>query len=142
MCRILHWAVILFVSFLWTDSGFAGPDMREGEWEITTQTEMPGMPFSMPPVTVTQCLTKENLVPSGQEPGQEKCEVLDVKVSGNTVSWCMRCRDEGSTMEGRGEITYHGDTFEGVTHIDVESPSEGGMQMTNKMKGRRIGDCD
>ncbi len=48
----------------------------------------------------------------------------------------MQCNDQGKTMKGRGRITYSGTTFKGEMQMDAE-----GMSMTQKMSGRRIGDC-
>ena len=40
-------------------AAFAQGPRRDGKWEVKMQTEMPGMPMQMPPVTLTQCITKE-----------------------------------------------------------------------------------
>ncbi|MGM0664355.1 MAG: DUF3617 family protein, partial [Thermodesulfobacteriota bacterium] len=34
-----------------------------------------------------------------EQPGQE-CEIIDMKVSGNTVTWTMRCSGQGGDVEG------------------------------------------
>jgi len=39
------------------------PAFQEGEWQITTQTEIPGMPFTPPAVTIRQCLTLKDHKP-------------------------------------------------------------------------------
>ena len=67
----------LVILFAIISISFAGsvPDMQEGEWEITSKTEMPGMPMEMPPMKHIQCLTKEDFVPQSSQPGQE-CKVL------------------------------------------------------------------
>jgi len=41
----------------------SGPNMKEGLWEITVKTEMPGM--EMPPMKHTQCLNKKELCSAG-----------------------------------------------------------------------------
>jgi len=112
------------------------PDMEEGLWEITTKVSMPGM--SMPPVTNTQCLTKKDLVPESSQPGQE-CNITDVKVVGNTVSWTMQCKSQGTEMKGTGNMTYSGNSFKGTMKMTVKG--EEGMEMISNMSGRRIGDC-
>ncbi|MFO7985293.1 MAG: DUF3617 family protein [Desulfatiglandaceae bacterium] len=119
-------------------SALADPELNPGKWEMTTETEMVGMPVQIPPVTHTQCLTSDDLVPRSNETGKE-CEVSDVKISGNTVSWKMVCSGENGPMEGTGQATYRGDHMEGVMNMVI---SGAGMQITNKISGRRIGDCD
>ena len=56
-----------------TASAQPGP-RRDGNWEVTVQMEMAGMPQAMPPMTLKQCITPEQakdpsqLVP--QQPGR------------------------------------------------------------------------
>ena len=120
---------------------FAGANMKEGLYEITSKIEMTDMPMDMPPMTFKQCLTKDNLVPKGNQSGQE-CEHMDVKVSGSTVTWVMKCTDANGTTTGKGKITYKGDTFSGVINIKVNNPGQPPMDMINKMTGKRIGSCN
>ena len=113
------------------------PNFKEGKWEITTKVEMEGMPMSMPPVKHTQCLNKDNYVPQNAKPGQE-CEISDTKIAGDTVSWSMKCKGRGGEVNGTGKITYNGDTFSGEMVITMPAQN---MKMTNKITGKRIGDC-
>ena len=115
----------------------SGPNMQEGEWEITTKVEMPGMPMNMPPVTHRQCLTKNDLVPQNSQPGNE-CKISNVKVSGDSVTWVMQCKGQGGETKGTGEITYSGTSFKGVIKMTVVQAD---MQMTSKINGLRIGNC-
>ncbi|MDQ6958930.1 MAG: hypothetical protein Q9M24_07475 [Mariprofundaceae bacterium] len=50
------------------------PAFQEGEWQITTQTEIPGMPFTPPAVTMRQCLTLKDRI----LPGKDKQYIDDV----------------------------------------------------------------
>ena len=114
----------------------SGPNMKEGLWEITTKMQMQGM--DMPPVKHTQCITKNDLVPHGsQQPGKE-CEITDVKESGNTVTWTMKCTGQGGEVIGTGEITYSGDSFKGTMTITMPQAN---MEMTSNLSGKRIGKC-
>lgn len=133
--RLFLMSVIFFVplSFSLADSG---PDMQEGLWEITTRLHMQGM--NMPPMTQTQCLTKENMVPIGSERSQD-CEITNMETSGNTVTWAMSCPSPQGETTGTGRITYHGDTFEG--EFTMKNPASG-PEITTRMTGRRIGDCN
>ena len=45
-------------------------DFQPGKWQITSKVEMPGMPVSMPPMTVTQCMTDQEPVPAKSAQGQ------------------------------------------------------------------------
>jgi Protein of unknown function (DUF3617) len=129
-------AVILFAT---SSVSFAGavPNMQEGNWEITTTMEMPGMPMNIPPVKYTQCLTKKDIIPQGSQLEQE-CKFIQTKVSGNTVTWIMECSGKDGKMKGNGKITYSGNSMKGKIEMTM-SPSN--MKMTSHLSGRRIGDC-
>lgn len=111
-------------------------DMQDGEWEITTRVEMPGIPVQIPPMTVTQCITQKDLIPPNEQPDSE-CSVTSNQISGNTVTWSIECKGEGGDTRGDGQITYHGDRFEGSMKMSMPE----GMTMTNHMSGKRIGPC-
>ena len=89
----------------------AEPNLNPGKWEISTEMDMPGMPMKIPPVTHTQCLTKEDFVPKGKD-ASDQCRVSDLKQDGDTVSWKISCSGEGGKIEGSGQMTllwrYHG----------------------------------
>lgn len=121
-----------------TSISFAGSvvNFKPGKWEITSKMEMPGG-MNMPPNTITQCMTKDDIVPQNTQPGQE-CVVTETKTFGNTVTWTMECKGQQGDMKGTGKMTYNGDTFEGEM---VMIMSMGNMKITSKMSGRRIGDC-
>lgn len=134
---------LLVVLFLGLASlAAAAPDMKEGLWEITTTSkmEMPGMSMAMPPVKYTQCLTKSDFVPKKEEPGQE-CEKMSVNVSGNTVSWSIKCKSKEGIIKGTGQITYKGNTYEGVMNMTFPDQGGGEGKMSSSMTGKWIGNC-
>ena len=102
---------------------------------------MPGVPGDMAKRTFkrTECLTKENYVPQGSKVGGSgrECEISDVRVSGDTVSWTMQCNTGQGTMNGEGSITYYGDTFEGTMNSVMS-----GMKLTQHPQGKRVGGFD
>ena len=137
-------AVIIVGLFMFGTFAFAGMNLHEGLWEITSKMEIPGMPMQMPARKHTQCLTKENMlnsmVPQKQDQDHE-CKITDTEISGNTVTWVMKCSGEDA-MEVTGKTTYHGDTFEGTITMITNDPKEGKMTMINHISGRRIGECN
>lgn len=132
---------------------FAQGSRRDGKWEVTMQMEIPGMPAGrgMPPMSVTQCITKEQaedpqkMVPQPpQRGGQESdCKVSDFKTTGNKVTWTVKCTTP-QVVDGTGEVTYSGDTYDGAMTTNI-TMARGGqstpMQMTTKVHGKRVGDC-
>lgn len=115
----------------------AGSRMNPGSWEITTRTQMAGMPTQT--MTHTQCITSDDQVPVSREAGQE-CRVTDIVTKGNTVSWKMSCGGEDNGMTGTGSVTYNGSSMSGKMDMTVTGGAN--MRITNTMTGRRIGDCD
>jgi len=143
MLKGMALAVTIVGVFLWGTFAFAGVDMHEGLWEITTKMEMPGMPMQMPARKHTQCLTKKNMLKTmvpKEQTQEEECKITDQKISGNTMTWIMKCSGKDA-MEVTGKTTYHGDTFEGTITMISNDPEEGKMKMINHISGRRIGEC-
>ena len=115
-----------------------GPRM-DGKWEVTMEMYMPGMPMKMPPMTTTQCVTKEEAAdPQKAVPQASKdqnCKVSDYKTTSNKVTWAVKC-EGANPMTGSGEVVYTGDTFAGTMKMD-----HGGQAMNMKYSGKRLGDC-
>jgi hypothetical protein len=110
-------------------------NMKPGLWKWTAVMDMPDMPMQLPPATYTSCITQADIVPKESKPDQ-KCETIDLKTEGDTVSWNITCTQNGSATSSQGEITYFGDHAEGT--IDIISQ---GMQMRSKTSGERLGAC-
>lgn len=115
----------------------AAPNMKTGLWEITTTMEMPGMPVKMPPQTTKQCIKENDLVPKNTDPNQ-KCEIVSQKMSGNTVSYEMKCKSNQNTMNSTGNIVYNGTTMNGTVTMLI---TPGNTKMTSKMSGKYLGVC-
>ena len=129
--------------FLGGTSALAGVNMHEGLWEITAKMEIEGMPMKMPPRKHTQCLTNKNMLKTmvpKEQAQEEECKITDQKISGNTVTWTMKCSGKDA-MDVTGKTTYHGDTFEGTMTMISNDPGEGKMKMINHVSGKRLGEC-
>ncbi len=132
-------AVTITLVFLWSTVSFAGMNMHEGLWEISTKMEMPGMSMQMPTNKSTQCLTKKNMVPKGQEKNED-CKITDQTIKGNTVTWVVECSGKNA-MKASGKMTYKGDTFEGTMTMTPKKSRKRGMGMITHINGKRIGEC-
>ncbi len=119
----------------------AGPNMTDGQWEMTMKMDMPGLPFAMPPITYSRCLTSKDLVPSQQDKNKE-CTTISSDIKGDTVSWVSECKDKkGVVTRSTGAITYKQDTFDGTISVTSVPAKAGEGSMSMKMAGRRIGAC-
>jgi hypothetical protein len=111
--------------------------MQEGQWEITSQSDMPGMPAAARRAhTFTTCINKKDLVPQQKEQQQSECKMQDKSISGNTVTWTMVCPN----VTSKGSSTYAGNTFEGTSQTVMK---HGGTEMVMNavVKGKYIGPC-
>jgi hypothetical protein len=155
MKNVARHSVVLFALILLCVAGpahSAGVDMKDGEWEVTSETSMAMEGMSMPAMTskITHCLTHEDPVPTSEK--EKDCKVVDQKVVGNKVSWRVVCKDG----EGEGEITYGGTTYRGTFRmkmVEGEERTKKGtsrkktagdgetMTMNVKLSGRYLGPC-
>lgn len=131
--KILSLMVVL-ICLGWVSYASAGsPNMKEGLWEITMTMDMPGMPMKMPPRTWTQCLTKKNCVPQEED---KDCKIIKSEVKGDVFTWEIECKTPDGTTTGYGRTVYKGETFEGVIKV-----KHAGMEVTQNLKGKWIGNC-
>lgn len=125
------------VSVLFLAGTSSAIDMKAGLWEITSSMEVPGM--KMPAYKHTQCLNSKDNIPQDSDMDKEHnqdCKIKNTEVKGNTVTWEVHCTSDGKPVNSYGKITYKGDSFNGESKMEVE-----GMNMVQKMSGRRIGNC-
>jgi len=139
MKNVARQTVVLFTLILLcagATAHSAGVDMKEGEWEISSETTMTMEGMSMPPQAgkSTYCLTREDLVPKSEK--DKDCKMVKQKVVGNTVSWRMECKKS----EGEGEITYRGTTYNGFFKMKMVEDGQT-MTMNMKLAGKYLGPC-
>jgi hypothetical protein len=128
---------IMFVALAsWT---WAEPNVKEGNWEITSTTEIKGLGTTLPQ-KVNQCISKKDVIPMAAK--DDQCKVVTSNVSGDAVTWAIECRKPEGTIEGQGEIIYKGETFDGLIRWTVTQPGQDKAEMTQKIAGRRIGACE
>ncbi len=112
-------------------------------WEVTSKSEMSGMPYAMPETTITVCQPKSGKPDPKQMMEQDgNCKVTDVKHSGNKTTWKMRCDGDGQKMSGSGQITHSKSSYQGTTHMTGTADGEK-VYMKASYRGKRIGTaCD
>ena len=142
--KVSFFAVLAIILTLVCFSGAqaADPNMKDGLWEITTKVEMKGMPANIPPTVTKQCMTKKESVPQQNKEKNPNCKIVDQKVSGDSVTWAMICKEKDGTVDSKGKITYKGDTFDGTTTTTIKDKSGKAQQIATKMSGKRLGPCD
>jgi hypothetical protein len=129
---------VFFISMLWAASAWA--ELKEGLWEITTQLEMKGVPHSIPPTTVRQCITKSNPVPQNKDKNID-CKTINLKTSGDTVSYTVECKGSGQEVQTSGTTTYTDKSMNGTSTTSVKTKGQPDIKMTSKIKGKYLGPC-
>jgi hypothetical protein len=132
--------MILAVIVLLVCANSALAEIKDGLWEITTKAEIKGMPQQMPSTSIRHCLAKNDPVPKAKDKSME-CKTNNQKVSGDTVTYSMECKNKDSTVLTSGTMTYKGNTFAGTSTTSIKSKGQKEMQMNNKMSGKYIGPC-
>jgi hypothetical protein len=139
MKNIVRQTVVLFALILLcagATAHSAGVDMKEGEWEISSESSMKMGAMSIPSMAnkSTYCLTREDPVPATEK--DKECRIVKQKITGNKVSWRMECKKG----EGEGEISYHGTTYNGVFNMKMVEDGQT-MTMDMKLAGKYLGPC-
>ena len=119
----------------------ASAPFKPGNWRITTKCTMSGMPMQMPAMTHTQCLTADDMVPQPQQMGDaagNACAISNLRTSGNTVTYDLRCNTGDASMTGHGTITYTAESMQGTMTMTMQPEN---MKMTYTYSGPRVGDC-
>jgi hypothetical protein len=116
-------------------------NVNSGEWEVTSVAGT-DQAAPTPNDTFRVCLSADAPVPMARE-DQGICKIDDVQTRSNTVTWKAACHDpvEGTRAEGSGSITYDGDTFQGTLETSTRIPGEPKMDLSIRLKGRRVGPC-
>ena len=138
---------VIALAMLATAAVLAQTGMRPGQWEISTQMQMPNMPagFQMPVTKTTRCVTPEqakdpaNTIPrdGGRgRGGKDDCKMTDHKMTGSTITYSMACTSP-DRMTATGEMTFTGD--DSYTSTMKMNMAQG--EMTMKLTGKRIGEC-
>jgi hypothetical protein len=140
--RIGRWVFVLaLLPFFFASSAAAGPAFPEGLWEITATMEIPGLdPGLTRPQTYQRCLTGEDPIP--REPERDRqCRLLRSSLEGDALTWSVQCTLDRGTMSGRGRVLFQKETLRGVMRARIESDGKKALSVTQRISGRRIGDC-
>jgi len=117
-------------------ASFAADSMREGQWELITTMEIPGMPMEMPPTRIKHCYSKEDVKDQKKTITTDKnCTVTDLKQSGNKVTWKMKCTGQNPGVFS-GETVFKTDAYDSTMKMQTE-----GHSMNMKIKAKRLGNC-
>jgi uncharacterized protein DUF3617 len=124
--------------------------MKPGMYDYKMEMDMgaiPGLPPGMgnQKMNFQKCLTQQDIDKGqmGRGSGRdgknpESCEVKNFKMSGNTASYTMICKEP--PMSADNQITFSGDSFKMNMRMAM---NQGGqvMNMSQRMEGTYLGPC-
>ena len=133
---------LVLVAMVLSTTANAAPDVKEGLWEIKSSTTMQGVPMTMPAMehVMTECISKESLDPKSLMQ-QQGCDIATKNGNGNSISWTMKCQQQGMHMTGKGSATYQHTSMKGRFNMDMSGGGAGGLSMKTVLNGRYIGAC-
>lgn len=105
-------------------------------WEVTSKMSMEGLSMQMPAQTGKYCAAKVWTSPPAGDNPRQKCKRSEYTATNDKITWIESC--ESPAMTGKGEITRQGnDAYTGsISYASAQG------NMTIKLSGRKIGDCD
>ena len=126
-------------------TAFAGSNkIKPGLWETTIAVKMidgpAGMP-AMPPHTERRCVKANDLDELTPEPGAGKCDVKKHQKSANTMSWTVKCNQNGMVSTGHGESTFSDNSNKGFFEVKMTGGHMGPMKMKTTFESHRLGGC-
>ena len=128
--------------------------VKPGQWEFTSQMQMPGVPKLPPGVqlppnvqmqqggmqsTYKTCVDSERAVPSDPR-GQ--CKIEHVQRNGATVTWTGICATKQGTVRSEGVAHYSGDTMEANLTTEVPGANGQAMKTSQHISGHYLGACN
>jgi len=128
--------LFLLLAFMSIDSTAAwGEEPQEGEWQLTSRTEVAGAAYAMPALSYSRCISRDMLIPAQELPGRH-CRLIDERLDGERYQWHLRCQGKGKEMDVRGEALYAGERVQASVRL-----VSGNMTRVSHIRGERIGPC-
>lgn len=139
MLKIMQARQVVALSFLFFLGASVAAAAPAGEWwEVTMKMEMPGMPAEMAGMmgggqASKICMLKGQEKEPAKSKENKDCTMSDVKYSGNTTSFKMKCTGKDA-MTGDAVLTHTPNSFS--QKVNMQS-KDGNMTMISN--GKRIG---
>ena len=133
-------ACLLLSALALSPHAIAGPDIREGMWEVSVLAEVGGQPLTAAPMVVRQCITSQSVQDlMAQMGGAGSCQISDFQQTGNRARWNIAC---SGTMDvtGTGETESASDQFTGRMNLVITMSGQS-LPMVQNFQAKRVGEC-
>lgn len=117
--------------------------IHAGKWHTSVKTEIPGAPFTPPPIDMDRCVTSDEASDPQKlvKKQQDDCESTAFKMDGSHVTYTVTCHKHGGTQTGTGELTFATDSYSGTMTLEMNDPRRGPMKIVQHIQANRTGDC-
>jgi Protein of unknown function (DUF3617) len=131
---------LLLLALALSPRAIAGPDIREGMWEVSVLAEVGGQPLTAAPMVVRQCISNQSVQGlMAQMGGAGACLISDFKQTGNRARWNITCSGP-MAVSGTGETEITGDQFTGRMNLVVTMSAQS-LPMVQNFEAKRVGEC-
>jgi len=113
------------------------PDLRAGQWRISSEIDVPGRGPDSPPMVRELCLEPQDAAQFAVPPNAP-CRLYDVVSSPSRVSWKMSCNGPPRSS-GSGHVDFYGTRFEGSATTVTGPPYN--MRLQQHTAGKYLGPC-
>ena len=133
-------ACLLVLGLAVSPLAIAGPDIREGLWEVSIEAEMGGQPMTAAPMVVRQCVSNQSIQAlMAQIGGVGACQISDFQQNGNRARWNLTCSGEPQ-VSGTGETEIASDQLSGRMSLVVTMAGQS-LPMVQNFRAQRVGEC-
>jgi Protein of unknown function (DUF3617) len=112
--------------------------MRPGMWELVN---VDGKPQTVP--AARECVSQadvEHATKTLPRPAGA-CELTNIKRSAERATYDLVCRQDLVTTQGRADIVFAGDRYQGKVDLVIAGKSGGGVPVAMTIDATRVGDC-
>jgi hypothetical protein len=123
-------------------AGCSTNPMQPGLWEMRLTTRLDGLEQKVP--VARECVTQKDIDDPQRtlpRPGGA-CKVANVdRRFGGKATYDIECRQDGRVMQGRAEIAFGAQAYEGRATLEVTEKGEKAPPLSIAVAARRVGAC-
>jgi len=132
--------MLIALGLLASSSALSAP-MNPGKWELGMTVVGEGVRKHQPPVD--QCITQQDIDDETRTlpRPQGACTLSNVKRTADNASYDLACINGSIQAQGRAEIRYSGDSYDGSVVMSVSNKGAPAQLTALRITARRVGDC-
>ncbi|MBI3561784.1 MAG: hypothetical protein HY080_08720 [Gammaproteobacteria bacterium] len=140
MSNISCRAVLFFCGVYFFHAVDAEEFVAGGEWELTVQQDVSGLPVGLPTLIYRECLQQDQPIPKSFLQASE-CAVAEMKTLYRTVSWKMNCQTDHGRVYNEGKINFHVLKASGESRTYAGNVAGKNTTLRYRFTARRLGEC-